>query len=54
MTHHHNNAVTAHGTVIASPLTVVKAPEIDPTAGFSAVLLLAGVLAVIMGRRARL
>lgn len=48
MTHHHTNAVTSHGTVYQTP---VQAPEIDPGTGLTAALLLAGLLAVIVGRR---
>jgi hypothetical protein len=35
------------------PPHTVAAPEIDPSAGFTAVLLLAGLLAVLTGRRVR-
>lgn len=54
MTHHHTSAATLQGTVYHAPTpsTAIKAPEIDPGAGFAAVLLLAGTLAVITGRRA--
>jgi uncharacterized protein (TIGR03382 family) len=46
--HHHTNAVDSHGTVYEKP---VQAPEIDPSVGFTAILFLAGVLAVLVGRR---
>jgi hypothetical protein len=43
--------MTVHGTTVyQKPL---QAPEIDPNAGLTAVLLLAGILAVMMGKRTR-
>lgn len=49
MTHHHTSAVDSHGTVYqVKPLA---APEINPSEGLTAVLLLAGMLAVLMGKR---
>jgi hypothetical protein len=48
MTHHHHTAVDASGHILPS---TVKAPEINPSEGFAAVLLLAGMLAVLVGRR---
>jgi hypothetical protein len=48
MTHHHTNAATSDGTVYNKP---VQAPEINADAGLTAVLLLAGVLAVLVGKR---
>jgi hypothetical protein len=48
---HHNHA-DANGT-IKTDGKPVAAPEIDPSAGFTAVLLLVGILAVLMGRRIR-
>jgi hypothetical protein len=52
MTHHHHTAVDSHGNV--QPGQTVQAPEIDPSAGLSAVLLLAGLLAVLVGKRTKL
>jgi hypothetical protein len=43
----------SHGTIHPIPPHTVAAPEIDPSAGFTAVLLLAGLLAVLTGRRIR-
>lgn len=49
--HHHTNAVDSHGTVYQNPGETLQAPEIDPSTGFTAILLLAGLLAVLVGRR---
>lgn len=42
---------TGGGYVVPSPPAPIGAPEIDPSAGLSAVLLLGGVLCVLTGRR---
>lgn len=49
--HHHPQAVDSHGHPI--PGQTVQAPEIDPSVGMGAVLLLCGALAVLRGRRPR-
>ena len=51
MTHHHTNGVDSHGTVYQQPGKPLAAPEINADAGLTAVLLLAGVLAVLVGKR---
>lgn len=47
----HHTAVDAHGKIIEVPAKPLQAPEISPDAGLTAVLLLAGTLAVLVGRR---
>lgn len=54
MTHHHTNAVDSHGTVYQVPGhggETLQAPEIDPGNALGPMLLLAGMLAVLAGRR---
>jgi hypothetical protein len=51
MTHHRTQAVDNHGTVYQQPGKPLAAPEINASEGLTAVLLLAGMLAVLMGKR---
>jgi uncharacterized protein (TIGR03382 family) len=45
----HHNRADSHGQIQTD--TPVQAPELNASEGFTAVLLLAGLLAVLMGRR---
>lgn len=54
MTSHHRNAVDSHGTVYQDPGhhgQTMQAPEIDPGTALGPLLLLAGMIAVLTGRR---
>ena len=53
MTHHHPQQVSPLGEIHEQfgHTDRIQAPELNPSQGFSAILLLAGLLAVILGRR---
>jgi hypothetical protein len=46
-----SSLLMAHGVPPCAVGCVVKAPEIDPTAGIAAIALLGGVVLIVRGRR---
>lgn len=52
--HHHHQAVGSNGQMLAQPDPLpLQAPEINASESISALILLAGMLAVLAGRQTR-